>query len=81
VLSDPVLVLKKGANARYQEIYQAITKDQGDQLGTTTAGERQFPRGETENEEIERHPVDEGGSENLVVREDNRASGIGPHRL
>ena len=68
-------------HVRYQEVDQAVPKDQGDQPGTTSARKRQFPRGEGENDKIESHSVDEGGGKDLVVCVDDRASGVSPHSL
>ena len=58
---------------RYEEVYQTIGEDEGDQPGTTPTGERQFPRSEAEDNKVKGHSVDERGSKDLVIRIDNRA--------
>lgn len=61
-------------HVRYEEVYQTIGKDEGDQPGTASTGECQFPRGEAEDSEVKGHSVDERGGEDLVVRIDDRAT-------
>ena len=68
-------------HVRHKEVNQTVPENQGDQPGTASARECQFPCGKTEDNEIKGHSIDEGGGKNLVVCVDNRASALNPRCL
>ena len=68
-------------HVRDQEVDQTVSKDQGHQPGTASTRECQLPRGETEDNEIKDHSVNEGGGKDLAIGINNRACTLGPHCL